>query len=424
LGSGREDHPVLLTQLQRRRRKQANGIMADLPTDLWERILGFVGNAKDFRNCERTCRVLGKVLSDDKVWSLCGEPINCAAYLHTHSLWGKRTLSINAWSTATLSSCPTSFFSDTFHRDQAFSYYACESVLRSQMSSSKQIILSVLGVDQWKLLVDDTLKLGLRLPFFHMQNRRFCNKYSLRGDSSSVLMTLLERCLVTQLERALHLAIHRRADGNSFPSVSRQDFCLQDALHSQFGQFERTLFPEAGYFARTRLSAQLALATDPDAMWCRTSIQDVIVRRLAYLAGITKMENDLYRAVWVTLLHVVWLLLKPACIELEILDRPPPPEGTCETCDRPIIGNIIFPKQIETSAKRLLVDSKVYGEEWHVDGDASGVEGATSAKRQKIGNDATNTDSLTASDTTYEETSTADSDSDATEQELYDPTSP
>ena len=205
--------------------------------------------------------------------------------------------------------------------------------------------------------------------------------FEIRGDTSAVLLAIAERAVVTQLQRAQCAANHRAlADPNLFPSVSVADFELQDVMFSFLYDYHLTehgLLPS--YEKRAILDAAMSQFM--------VMLGDNIVRRLAYIAGITKMENDLYPLVWAAFLHITSMLLRDGCIELD--DRTPPRDTVCKQVvdttkgetmrdippfprmysDGVHVIHTIVPGQVERAAERLGISCKVAGDYWHYHND-------------------------------------------------------
>ena len=101
-----------------------------------------------------------------------------------------------------------------------------------------------------------------------------------------------------------------------------------------------------------------------------------MVRRAAYCAGVTKMENAVYERVWASLVELIRCLLLPACEELvgmyscpvqihgrkqvlgigqTIGEVPPlPVQRACIHCGTCTDAHTPVPRQIERAAKELL----------------------------------------------------------------------
>ncbi|CAB9502434.1 expressed unknown protein [Seminavis robusta] len=264
-----------------------------------------------------------------------------------------------------------------------------------------------MSVVEWKRLAEQSLHVLIPL---HGGNEPMWNnptgnqlvgcshKFPLRGDTSAVLMNLVESCLISQLERARTMAFHRtRHDPSQYPSVSLVDFQAQDQLHSFLfttGDVKTsgTIYPGLKLLGLSPLPAVKA-AIDSGVNFDETK-RFQIVRRLAYAAGITKMDNAMFDLVWAQLVQLIIMLLWPGCVRLvhdEIQNDPgarqnlhgvqtmrdvPPPSyrsarpHACAVCEEQNeIVHTIVPGQVEHAAKGLGIAHKVYGLEWHVETD-------------------------------------------------------
>jgi hypothetical protein len=202
----------------------------------------------------------------------------------------------------------------------------------------------------------------------------------LRGDASTVLLHIIEDCLAIQLNRATFFTYR----AGRF-TVTLSDFCYQDAMHSLSGcMTDDSCY---GHLLPDRPGEN----HNDDSFGVDRWQKDTIACRLAFRAGIASMEYKMYRWIWETLVNLIVLLLQPICEELtygilrppveaypnkmplvgneSIRDVAPYPKniGICSCCGIQIKEHTLVPGQIEKSARRLSICTKVYGDFWHVD---------------------------------------------------------
>jgi len=168
--------------------------------------------------------------------------------------------------------------------------------IRKWQKSGESIILSIMPVQEWKAFVKGVLDDHLD------HSLSDCHVHELRGDASATLRLTVESILVWQLKKSLLAATHRNDNKPLVPVVSAKDFCFQDVMQN----------PEA--------CSDLVPKVDLGALHVPSSGADwrlyAFANRLAYRAGIPKIDMDMYSLVWSTLIHLVFLLLEPGCIEL------------------------------------------------------------------------------------------------------------
>jgi hypothetical protein len=118
-----------------------------------------------------------------------------------------------------------------------------------------------------------------------------------------------------------------------------------------------------------------------------------IMRRLAYRAGIIKMEPEAYDLLWRRLGMLVFRLLEPAYLSLLLRDTPSPDTVSPDTktlkyvcrdagqtirntpsqpfCLKGKWYHLAVPSQVEDAAKELGIVWKVYGNEWYVSAESN-----------------------------------------------------
>ena len=269
-----------------------------LPDALWTTILGFVGNTRDFRVCEKTCRSLRRMLRDDSLWS--------------HE--GSQTTNPD------LIPIPS-------QRENCLYSEALLRVTQCRQFDG-HLVNTVLTVSEWKQLVRTTL--GERLPE-HLTHGG--QAYTLRGDASTVLLHIIEQCLQAQLNGATCIT----NQAGRF-TVTVRDFKLQDAMHSTSGciaddLWSGNLIPSPRYFESLRPGEN----HNDDSLGVNRQEKDTIACRLAFRAGIVSMEYQMYRWIWETLVNLIGLLLQPICEELTYGNLRSPVEAYPNKM--PLVGN-------------------------------------------------------------------------------------
>jgi hypothetical protein len=316
-----------------------------MPVEVTAHILRYVGNAGDLLRCEKTCKTLRRILHDDAVWS--------------SSPGGSRA--------------------------NACHVRGCRKV-RKYQKSGESILFEVLGVGRWKSLVTTALHV-----FFIEDVCPNDHHIFLRGDTSAVLMELVENFAIVQLQRAgVVMNASTPAESQIYPTLTVRHWEAQNELHSAFVPSPNSIY--------TPLFAGVSTSPIPrDAMLPLTNMLGpgpgttmitTIIRRLAYRAGIIKMEDDVFDLAWASLVCSIVALLRPACIQLidasslrttnskkiicvaegETMYTVPPYTSSsfCEDCGE-VHGALHtpVPGQIEAAARSLSIPFKVYGDVWH-----------------------------------------------------------
>lgn len=341
--------------------------MDNLPPVLLRTILSFVGNAADFRSCKKTCSTLNNLLGDDGVWALC---VECK---------------------------PKDYDRSYYNKELALIPGALESVEKWQRKS-ESVILRVLGMSGWKRLLSSiAVKIQTDL---HMLGSG--DTFSVRGDTSAVLLRIVEDDIIMQIERAFAVASHVTSqampDSREFPCVSYADMKLQNLLLCKTD-------PRDDHFC----SSFEELLGRYSAFLGDNALGHTLVCCLAFRAGVPKMEYNARKLVLSLIARTIILLMYPACETLaaevdpralhkcytnrkampvlpkrmiatnasadETIRRVPPlPKLSsslcCPRCRKIPVVYTIIPKQIEDAATQLQMGrNKVYGSEWHVDDD-------------------------------------------------------
>jgi hypothetical protein len=346
--------------------------MEDLPEAVLKHVCSFVGNALDFLHCERTSKTFRDALKSDDIWATCEE---CKPqYQNQQAHW------------------------PTTNREKAFVVRALVQCDQWQRGT-RPVILGVLSVRQWKEFLSEVFGYFLKRELWHNASAiACCDEFFWRGDSSALLMTIVQESLVSQLQKANSIAFHS-ALPDTYPCLRGRDLRLQDQLANR-----DTLVPHQS--DQPTFDRFIAYRLIDHAQRHR------IVRRFAYLAGVTKMEDSLTDLVWASMCCLIGQLMRPACVQLgfrcpvegqqkllhgqTIRDVPPFSEFgdlLCEACfeslaptrlGRRIILHTIVPKQLEEAAKALGLPRTYYGpEEWHVDSELLNLDRANAARLRK-----------------------------------------
>ena len=329
-------------------------ILNGFPDVLLEHVFCMVGDALDLLWCERTCRAFHRVLKNDKIWGTCEE--SKEEYNSFGEHWPKS------------------------HRERAFVVRAANQCHKWQRYT-EPVILSVVSIKSWERLVTSLIIQGLQTHDIAW----CCNRFPLRGDTSAVLMTLVEEQVVQQMRRVVRL----RRNCNPF-ALSEEEF----ALILDFGPTVcRTDVPEDIHRNIFDWSAYNFENIEYNNIVSREE-QRRIIHRLSCQAGIIQFETGFIDRAWLYLLETTFNLLQPACISLasrpifspeikqmigpneHIRNVSPLPEKrkdvACLICRRQEIIHWIVPKQIEEAARSFCFKWKVYGDEWHAMNSADG----------------------------------------------------
>lgn len=153
----------------------------DLPDVLLGRIFLFVGDTNDFRSCELTCKTMHHLLKTNMTLWYHIDPEYCRPKLPDDKCFPPRS-----------------------PRENCFYNNAISGILKWQKEPS--VILSVLSHPEWNDLVHNVL--DYHTSFASRQGVH--NEFRVRGDTSSDLLHVVEACLVSQLSRALHVALYAK----------------------------------------------------------------------------------------------------------------------------------------------------------------------------------------------------------------------
>ena len=327
--------------------------LTDLPKVVIVYILQFLDKINDLLSCEQTCKVLQAAVLDDRSWS-CLRPFELS----------QDVAKTNGYES----------IRDFHHCRQAMLNVSAY----QNATTHPQHIVQVLGDDGWKNLV----KLVLR-------NDTRVEKIELRGDAAFVLAELLESSLVSQLSNAAEIALDRSrrlvGSGNqcdlwrcSKAILDADDFVLQ----SKLTETDSELFAYQGLWKYDNTwKSQLADIMPEDVRYR-------LVRRLACVAGMPRIQYEVHDAVWNVIFimmakvmdHILILSVQgsgtPSCLTLrkltnvkDIRDIPPFPRlvSASET------HFTVVPGQIEMAFKHIyggVFAYKCYGSPW--------TDGATS----------------------------------------------
>jgi hypothetical protein len=319
-----------------------------MPIEVTAHILRYVGNAGDLLNCEKTCKTLRRILRDEAVWD----------------------------------SSPGG------SRDGAYQFRGFQ-LVRKYQKSSESILLEVLGVARWKMLVRQAR--GYLVPDDHLSSSND-QHLLLRGDTSAVLMELVENFVIVQLNRAgVVMNASAPVESQTYPTVTARHWEAQNVLHSAFVPSPNSTFTPLFAGILTHPIPRDNVLSLTNAVLLESTMITTIIRRLAYRAGIIKMEDGVFDLAWGSLVCSIVALLRPACIQLdhacssfdgnlgerqkmlcvergESMYTVPPCTSFafCEGCGGPhIVFHTPVPGQIEAAARSLSIPFKVYGDVWH-----------------------------------------------------------
>jgi hypothetical protein len=313
--------------------------LQQMPVEVTAHILRYVGNAGDLLRCEKTCKTLRRILRDDAVWS----------------------------------SSPGG------SRDNACQIRGCRKV-RKYQKGGESILLEVLGVMRWKSLVEQALDL------FFSNDSDLNDDFFLRGDTSAVLMELVENFASVQLRRALVVMnASTPVESQTYPSVTVRHWEAQNELHSAYVPCPNSSYNPLFAGVLTNPIPRDAVVFLTKSLGPGTTVITTIIRKLAYRAGIIKMEDGVFDLSWASLVCSIAALLRPACIQLTgqtcyngdkiirvdkgetMYTVPPNPTfSLCEGCGKhDTASHTPVPGQIEAAARSLAIPFKVYGDVWH-----------------------------------------------------------
>ena len=366
--------------------------MDTLDDPLLRRLLAFLGNAKDFRSCEKTSKAFQAVLKDDKVWRFCKE---CKPEEYPDHPYLNRELAL---------------IPNTLEQ------------IKTRQKMSASVILHVLQMSGWTALVSAVIAelLPTKLKKYN---------FDIRGDTSAVLLEIVGKNLHQKLRRAKFLSIHRSAcadDENGkrlvsrFPTVIVKDFQCQDAL--TFPENDPTMEQQMlsnTKFWETEVHLWNQLIDDGETyLGVNRAFRDEMATSLALQAGIPKMDYGMCRLIWASMIKLARDLLEPPCyllaydVDSRVLRRsyvgpnqppaalpkraipahvqgrridiirkiPPLPRlemgKCCPLCRRIPVVHTLVPYHVEDTAKMLgITPNKVICNDWHIpDTDHNGVD--------------------------------------------------
>jgi hypothetical protein len=313
-----------------------------MPVEVTAHILRYVGNAGDLLRCEKTCKTLRRILRDDAVWN--------------SSPGGSRA--------------------------NACQVRGCRKV-RMYQKSGESILFEVLGVARWKSLVT------IALHVFFIEHVCPNDHIFLRGDTSAVLMELVENFAIVQLQRALVVMnATTPVESQTYPTVTVRHWEAQNELHNALVPSPNSTYTPLFAGVDTHPIPRDAVLPLTNMLGPGTTIITTIIRRLAYRAGIVKMEDGVFDLAWGSLVCSLAALLRPAFIQLiearsfrtantkkiicvekgETMYTVPPYTSLsfCEDCGEMHEAlHTPVPGQIEAAARSFSIPFKVYGDVWH-----------------------------------------------------------
>ena len=358
-------------------------LLENLPPEALKHTISFLGNTYDYLRCERTCKKLQQVIAEDELWGKL--PLRPFGHLARDPRLATR-------------------------RAEACAAEALRQISAYQRRGDEPFLLEVVAehgfprAETWKNIVASVLVHSLPPDLTDHQ------QYILRGDTMATLVELLESFLVTSFQRAL-LITAQSCPENEYPSLTLAHLRLGDALaDTVFPPYSLvtplylhrlpTLSVEYGN-RRTRFFPQEELS--PADMEYANSlipvfVRDKIIRRIAYVAGVTKMESAVFEHAWAAVVMLISLMFYPVCLELVSSANSPdqhddgnekrplvspretmrnfPPWAqalpvACSQCGAVRFQHTPVPKQLEDAAQKLRPTfplAKVYTTEWLYDG--------------------------------------------------------
>ena len=235
-----------------------------------------MGDAQDFRSCEKTCRSLHDLLKDDDIWAFC-EQCKPGDYPERPYLNKELALIPGAIKRA-----------------------------RKTQRQEESVIVEVLGVGLWKAAVDNVL--SLLIPPSTIQNG---GQVEVRGDTSFVLMNVVEGFMVDQLVRAKTVAMdffRRTPDARDFPVVTSDDLMLQNEL----------LLSDVSAHATKPTAEEIMAWNDPLEqpggvfLGIGRAMRDQLVCHFSLKAGNPKMDCGAYRVAWAIFVKIIRAILAQA----------------------------------------------------------------------------------------------------------------
>jgi len=244
------------------------------------------------------------------------------------------------------------------------------SVLEEQQNVTN-ILVEELGVDRWRVFVTNAI-----LPLGHNDHFFF------RGDTLFVLSELVQDIMLPYLRQTNTSSCRVACFAQEMAIVRREDLTFGDELGTEWHLSRIKITPSED--AMMLRIASMELLSD------EMLLRERIIRRLSRRAGILRMTNGAYTAVWTSMVTLIALLLRPACIELVALKelnfglekrvlgpgqtiRRIPPHSQSEECSYGYSsGGIEYEhtpvlRQIENAALELVGKhrpNKVYGDGW------------------------------------------------------------
>jgi len=357
----------------------SSSLLEDLPPEALKHTVSFLGNIYDYLRCERTCKKLQQVIADDELWGKLPlrrfEPLARDPRLATR-------------------------------RAKACLAVALRRINTCQRWGDEPFLLEVVAehglprAETWKDIVSSVLVHSLPHDLTDHQ------QYFLRGDTMAALVELLESFLVTSFQRALLITVQTCPE-NEYPSLTLAHLRLADALADtvfppgpchlplllnlsvEVGNRNTRLFPQEDW---PRMEMEFANSLIPE------SVRDKIIRRIAFVAGVTKMESAVFDYAWIAVVKLIGLMYYPVCLELvgsatspdqhddgnekrplvspgETMRNFPPWARAlpfpCDHCGAVRFQHTPVPKQLEDAAHRLRPTfplAKVYAMKWLHDG--------------------------------------------------------
>ena len=253
-----------------------------LPHVLLVNILQYLDSVGDLISCEKTCKAFQEAVKDDRSWS----SISLVYQKRVRSRPRHRHLAIPPNADSNNVGALNSESLRDLHR-----YHRALRIIKKRQKDPRHHIVKILGKVGWKDLVERGI---------HDEIAHHC-QLKLRGDASYCLAELLECNIVHQLRNAVKIARHRCPEQMTKCTLEIRDFKLQAELGNVKADVHRL-----GSYENAK--SRVAELFNKDIRYC-------IVRRLAFVAGVTRMESGVNEAVFDALLEILYDVMSQILIQ-------------------------------------------------------------------------------------------------------------
>jgi len=269
--------------------------LQSLPHELLQKILLFAAeDTQTLLNCEAACVALRQTVQDDKTWA---RMPNIERWKEDDRLTSNR-----------MKACTSTVL-----------YSILNEHCKEKDPTEPNVLLEELGAEGWKLLITTTLaSLAPNVsPSFSLNH----DSFQFRGDTLFVLAELVQDYMIRALHEAHNVSIDVAEATGQYPALTKR--LLE--RHGRPLVRELDLIQFSIFHGRNAsIEAASELLKDED---CGT-VRDRIIRRLSRRAGIVRMDSEAYDFAWVLLIHLIFWLIRPACIDMIENYREPPSVGT------------------------------------------------------------------------------------------------